>query len=482
VVDELNSAERLANRLKGALRRDARRLLAAGPPTVPMLMVGPKVPDDARVQQVLDFCMRVGEVQLSSGESVDAVTDLMLRLASICGLSAVDVDITFTSITICCHRGMAASPVTSMRLVSYRTLDLTRLAAVDRVVADLEAGRTDVRNASVALSEAVEAKHPYPRWAATAGWAALAGSIAVILGGGPTTAVTAFLLTGLIDRIGRILNKAGLPAFFQQVVGGFVATTATVGLLALGLFPPGTKPSLVVAASITVLLSGLSVVGTVQDAISGYYVTAAGRVAEIALLSAGLLTGVVLGLRLGFAVDIALEVSGDVSGSIGRYWISVVVAAGAAGGYALAGYAPWRSLVISGAAGAAGWGVYRALTQYGGLGPIASTGIAAIVVGVGAGLLRRTKHVPSLVVTLAGITPLLPGLTAYRGFYQLAVEGLSEGLVTISVAAAIGLALAAGVTFGDFLTRPHRLNPVMNPADALDGPDTGDSTSNGERQ
>jgi uncharacterized membrane protein YjjB (DUF3815 family) len=224
------------------------------------------------------------------------------------------------------------------------------------------------------------------------------------------------------------------------------------------------------------------VVGTVQDAISGYYVTAAGRVAEIALQSAGLLTGVVLGLRLGFAADVALEVSGDVSGSIGRFWVSVVVASAAAGGYALAGYAPWRSLVISGAAGAAGWGVYRALTQYAGLGPIAATGAAAIVVGAAAGLLRRTREVPSLVVTLAGITPLLPGLTAYRGFYQLAVEGLSEGLVTISVAAAIGLALAAGVTFGDFLTRPRRLNPLTDPVDVQDGPDSADPPSDGERQ
>jgi uncharacterized membrane protein YjjB (DUF3815 family) len=78
------------------------------------------------------------------------------------------------------------------------------------------------------------------------------------------------------------------------------------------------------------------------------------------------------------------------------------------------------------------------------------------VIGIGAGLLRRTRQVSSLVVTLAGITPLLPGLTAYRGFYQLAVEGLAEGLVTVTVALGIGLALAAGVVFGDFIARPRR--------------------------
>ncbi|MCF7552556.1 MULTISPECIES: threonine/serine exporter ThrE family protein [Pseudonocardia] len=456
MVDELNPAERLANRLRATLRRDAKRLLSPGPPTLPMLMVGPQVPDDARVQEVLDLCMRVGEVQLSSGESVAVVTDLMLRLAEACGLPAVDVDITFTSITICCHRGNAASPVTSMRLVRYRTLDLTRLAKVDGVVEDLESGTLDVRAAAVAVDEAIETPHPYPRWAATAGWGLLAGAIAFLLGGGPVTALTAFLVTGAIDRVGRVLSRWGLPAFFQQLMGGLLATTATVGLFAAGLFPPGTRPSLVVAASITVLLSGLSVVGTVQDAISGYYVTAAGRVAEVALLSAGLLTGVVLGLKFGFAVGVALDVAGSVSVSVGRFSLAIVLGAVAAAGYALAGYAPLRSLAVAAGSGAISWGVFSSLTQLGNVGAVTATGVAAVCVGALAGLLRRTAQVPSLVVTLAGITPLLPGYSAYRGFYQLAVEGLSEGLVTVTIALATGLALAAGVTFGEFLFRPRR--------------------------
>jgi hypothetical protein len=41
-----------------------------------------------------------------------------------------------------------------------------------------------------------------------------------------------------------------------------------------------------------------------------------------------------------------------------------------------------------------------------------------------------------------------------RGFYQLSVEGVADGLVTVSLALAIGGALAAGVTLGQFVTRP----------------------------
>jgi uncharacterized membrane protein YjjB (DUF3815 family) len=212
----------------------------------------------------------------------------------------------------------------------------------------------------------------------------------------------------------------------------------------------------VVAASITVLLSGLSVVGTVQDAISSYYVTAAGRAAEIVLLSAGLLTGVVIGLKVGFNFGLALEVAGELPSGPGRFGIAVLAGAGAAAAFSLAGYARPRPLLAAGLAGAAGWGTYGVLTQLAAVGPISATGAAAVVVGIATGLLRRGGMVAPLVVTLAGITPLLPGLTAYRGFYQLAVEGVADGLVTVTVALGIGLAIAAGVAFGDWLARPRR--------------------------
>jgi uncharacterized membrane protein YjjP (DUF1212 family) len=453
----MTPGERFTRRVRSALRREAHGLLHAGPPTVQLMRpLGPRVPDDARVQQVLDLCMRVGEVLLSSGESVDETTQTMMRLAATAGLSAVDVDITFSSITMCCHRGMAAAPVTSVRLVHYRALDLTRLEGVAEIVERVERAELDIETAAAALSEAVSAPHPYPRWVATAGWAGLAASVALLLGAAPITAVAAFVITGLIDRLGRLLNRWGLPAFFRQVVGGMVATGATLVLFAAGVFPPGTGPSLVVAANITVLLSGLSVVSSVQDAISSYYVTSAGRVAEIALLSAGLLTGVVLALKIGFAFGIALELTFELTSGAGQFGLSLLAAALAAASFSLAGYARWRPLLAAGLAGAAGWGTYGALTQILAIGPVAATGAAAVVVGIATGLLRRGGGISPLVVTLAGITPLLPGFTAYRGFYQLAVEGLADGLVTVTVALGIGLALAAGVAFGDHVARPRR--------------------------
>ena len=125
------------------------------------------------------------------------------------------------------------------------------------------------------------------------------------------------LLGPLFDRVGRLLGRFEVAPFFLQLVGGFLATACTLGLLAVGALPPSTEPSLVISASITVLLSGLSVMGAVQDAISGHPVTAAGRAAEVALLSAGLLAGVILGLKVGIAFSLELDPAEPVAAESG---------------------------------------------------------------------------------------------------------------------------------------------------------------------
>ena len=452
-------ASRLGRRVRSAIRRPARRLLTPGPSTAPLLHpIGPVVPDDRHVQEVLDLCMGIGEVLLSSGEGAGETTETMLRVGEAFGLSTLDVDITGTAVTVCCHRGMAAVPITSMRLVTRRGLDLTLLARVYRLVERIERGR-GLRPTARALDEVVRAPHPYPRWVATCGSAGLAASLALLLGSPAVAVLVAFVVTAVIDTVGRGLARRRLPSFYRQVVGGFLATAATVGFFALGVLPAGTEPALVVAAGITVLLSGFAVVGTAQDAIGGYHVTAAGRAAEISIASAGLLTGTVLGLKVAQHAGVTLDVAAQLPPSGARIAVVLVAAGLASAFYALGGYATPLALLVAALAGAAGRGTFVLLTALG-LGPVAATGGAAVVVGAASGLLRRIGRVPwgkvpPLVVALAGISPLLPGLTAYRGFYQLSVEGVADGLVTVTLALAIGLALAAGVTLGQFLTRPN---------------------------
>jgi uncharacterized membrane protein YjjP (DUF1212 family) len=412
---------------------------------------GPQVPSDSRVQLVLDLAMRIGEVMLSSGEGVAEVTAVMLRVAAVGGLPTCEVDITFTSITMCCHRGMVAAPVTTMRVIRYRSLDLTRLTDVGRLLARLERGELDLEAAAAELQVLTTARHPYPRWVTTLAWSGMAAALAVLLGAGAVAAAVAFAATGVIDRIGRLLNRAGLPTFFQQITGALLATGITALLLYFALLPAGVHPSLVIAAALTVLLSGLSVVGAVRDAIDGFFLTAAGRAGEIGMYSAGLLAGVVLALKAALVFGVELAVAGPLPTSNLSLAVKVVAAGLTSGTFALAGYSPVRYLPAAAGTGAVSWLIYQ-LLQQAGFGPVVSTGIAAVMLGAFSGTLHRFAGVPRGVITLAAITPLLPGLTAYRGFYQLAVTGVADGLVTVMLALAVGLALAGGVALGEWFT------------------------------
>ncbi|MEU5694704.1 threonine/serine exporter family protein [Actinosynnema sp. NPDC020468] len=415
---------------------------------------GPSLPDDSTVHLVLDLALRVGEAQLASGAGAADVTATMLDVTAAYGLPHTEVDVTYTSITVSHRRGYRAAPITSMRVVRGRGIDYTRLASVEELVRRITAGGLDAGEAYAELDQVVNAGHPYPRWVATLARAGMAGSVALLVGGTALLALTAALVTAVVDRVGRLLNRRRLPFFFQQVVGGALATTVAVAIYATDLLP-SVRPSLLVAVGIVVLLSGLSLVGTVQDAITGYSVTAAGRTVEAALLTAGLIAGVALTLRVGVQFGVRTSVSDPLPPLISAVPLQFAAGAATSAFFALAGYAPPKAVLVAAAAGATGTAGYGLLTLTG-TNAITCAAIAATAIGFGGAILSRRLTTPPLVVAMAGVVPLLPGWLTYRALYQLTIEDDAAGLSTLVLAAGTALALAAGVVLGEHLGRPVR--------------------------
>ena len=415
---------------------------------------GPSLPDEVTVHLVLDLALRVGEAQMAGGAGAADVTATVLAVTTAYGLPHTEVDVIYTSITASCHRGTEAAPVTSMRVVRGRSVDYTRLAAVEELIRRITSDGVTAADASAEIERISRAEHPYPRWVATLAWAGMAASVAFLVGGGPSLAATAAVVTALIDRVGRLLNRRSLPFFFQQVVGGALATSVAVAIYATDLLP-GVRPSLLIATGIVVLLSGLSLVGTVQDAITGYNVTAAGRTVEVALLTAGLIAGIALTLRAGVQLGVRTTVADPLPPLISDVPVQFAAGAATSAFFALASYAPARALPMAAAAGAVGTAGYGLLALTG-TNAIACAAVAATAVGFGGKIVSRRLRMPPLLVAVAGMVPLLPGWTTYRGLYQLTAEGDAAGLSTLVLAAGTALALAAGVVLGEHLGRPVR--------------------------
>jgi uncharacterized membrane protein YjjB (DUF3815 family) len=301
----------------------------------------------------------------------------------------------------------------------------------------------------------VRAPHPYPRFVAGLARSLFAGAVGFLIGGGPFVALLATLATGVIWAAVRWLARRRIPMFFQQMVGAAIVTLSATSLAWSGVLED--SPAFVIAAGIVVLLSGLSLVGLVQDAISGFPLTAAGRAVEVVLASAGLLVGVVVSIKLvntvlgNEAVAFAAVVPPSPAPSLDP--LALIAAAAAGVLFALSAYAPLRSLPLGALAGATAWAAYAALGLLG-AGEVVAAALAAAALGLGGMLLPRSLGTPPLVLVIAGITPLLPGLTMYRGFSQLAYNSVGSSAVTILLALAFGLALAAGVSVGEQIGWP----------------------------
>lgn len=404
--------------------------------------------DDLTAHAALGLALRIGESMLAVGASAADVTATVLRVADAYGLPSCQVDVTFTSLTVSYDRDDAV-PLTLMRIVRPRGMDYSRLQGVTDLARAIGAGTLEIEDAHRRLDRVVSAPDTYRRPVHALGWAGVAGSIGVLLGGGWLVALVAALTTAVIEQMIRMLDRRGLPMFFQQASGAAVATGTAVLLAAWDVDVPS---SLVVAAGIVVLLAGLSFVGSAQDAISGFPVTAAARAFEVLTLTAGIVVGIAAVLDLAQRARVPLAVV-DLSPSTVPFAVALVAAAGIAGFWALASHARPRAVAVATAAGALAWATSSAAGAVG-AGPAVASAAAAVVVGFCGESLTDRLRVPPLLVAVCGIVPLLPGLAIYRGLFAVVVDGdVPGGLESLVGAAAIGLGLAAGVTLGEYLGR-----------------------------
>ena len=400
------------------------------------------------IYKTLDFALRVGEMLLSNGAGAPDVSATMGSIVHHLGLRGASVDVTFTALTISYQPSVEDPPLFQTRHVTQRDIDYDDLTAVDQLVTSLlrdEVGRDEARTT---LAQIASSGHRTPRWAITASWGAIGAGIALLLGGDWVVVLIASVAAIGIEIMQRFLACRRFPFFYQQVAGGLLATLLAVGVAATDV---SVDPSLVITASIVMLLAGLGFIGAVQDALTGFYITAGARLLEVMIATAGIIVGVSGGLTVGgmLGVDITIE-PGIAEWS--HLPVMTFGAALSAAAFAFSAYAPARVLlpiaVISGAATA----IYFLMTQQG-FGRAWASAIAAITIGIVSYSVAGWARVPPLVIVVSCIVPLLPGLSIYRAL-SLMADGDTTGMLALVTAAAIAISLSSGVILGEYVAQP----------------------------
>ncbi len=139
---------------------------------------------DARTLNLtLDFCLRVGELLLSSGAGAADVTATMRALSWTLGVRNPDVDVTFTSLSMSYQPDPEEPIVLQVRHVTQRDIDYEDLTLVDHLVRDVVERPDGPDRGPQTLARIVSSGHGRPRWAVTLGWGVMCAGVGLMLGG-----------------------------------------------------------------------------------------------------------------------------------------------------------------------------------------------------------------------------------------------------------------------------------------------------------
>ena len=400
------------------------------------------------VRRVLDLALRIGELLLAVGESSEEVEAAMLGVALSYGLERCDTSVTFTMLTIS-HQATLTEPAwTASRSVRRRASDYNRLAAAHALLSQINAGRRSVEEAYSGLAELRRAPDVYPDWLVTAATSVLAGAAAVLVGGGWLVFLTACVAALAGAEAARFLAVRGLPEFYQFVAAAM--PSAGLGVL-LSLLGADVRASAVITGGLFALFPGRALVASVQDGLTGFYLTSAARLLEVLYLVAAIICGVALVLHLGLRFGVSLDAAA-VGAVPRRPVVQLLASAVLALTYGVLLQVRRSVLIYVTVGGAVAWGCAGAIEQAGfprAVAILATTGL----IGLGGQLVARHAQTSGLPFTIPALCPLFPGFTTYLGLLNVVDGKPGPGFDYLFSAASLALALAIGVNLGGELAR-----------------------------
>jgi uncharacterized membrane protein YjjB (DUF3815 family) len=105
-----------------------------------------------------------------------------------------------------------------------------------------------------------------------------------------------------------------------------------------------------------------------------------------------------------------------------------------------------KNLIWAGVSGAVGWAVYKVLAYLTGL-PVLATFFGAAAIGFYSELMARRLKTPASVLSISGMYPLVPGITAYLVVENIVTGNLSTGLNKFIETLSYAGAIAFGIMF-----------------------------------
>ncbi len=277
----------------------------------------------------------------------------------------------------------------------------------------------------------------------------------MLVGGGWLVFLLAAVGAILGDRLAWFAASRGLPEFYQFVAAAMppAAIGVTVALVEHHVTGSSSvQTGAVITGGLYALIPGRALVAAVHDGLTGFYITASARLLEVVYLIVAIVCGVLAMLYVGEKLGAGFQSPADLR-HLARPEVQLVAAMVLTFAFCLLLQQERHTLVLAVFNGGVAWLIYGALHDIVGINVVASTVVAAGLVGLFGQLMSRYQFASSLPYITAAIGPLLPGSATFFGLLSIAQGDLSGGFGYLATAVSLALAIAIGVNLGGELAR-----------------------------
>jgi uncharacterized membrane protein YjjP (DUF1212 family) len=390
------------------------------------------------LRHVLTVALRAGQIMLENGANTARVEETVHRLGTALGAEWMDVYVTPQGIiaTVVSHEEHR----TRIQRITRSAVDMSRMAAVIDLSRRAEIGAVDIHAVRAELDQIAQQPRRYGVWTTTLTVAGGCACFAVLFGGG----IAEFLIVLLAAGIGQYLRHSLLHRQVDRLM-----TTAIVAMVSSGIglavstwlafaVPVVIQPSIVLAASVVLLVPGILLVSSTADLVRGDILPGLARATSALLFVMAIGAGIwAMLLVSGAQVMIATAPQPNLV-------LALLAAFAGAGGFAILFDVPYRALPFAAAVGMCAVGIRNGLLLAGIPSEVAAF-FAGILIGLLAEFLARWLRTPTSLYAVPGYIPLVPGVVAFRAVLEFVNADYLAGLADFVRAALLIVAIAIGL-------------------------------------
>ncbi len=324
-------------------------------------------------------------------------------------------------------------PTVRMARVKEWSVNLDRLAEVDRIFNEVVEDRLSLLDARAAIAQVERRPPPYHPALQSVSHVGASIAAAVFFRGGVWEMCFAALGAALLALLSRLLRARDGGSLLRDFVGGVVA--ASIAWAATWINPTLSREAIVLSI-IIVLIPGMSLTSGLAELANRNLVSGAGRLMEALIIFLLMLFGIACVVAVETSLGPMLATASQ-ERTLPSLWLQLLALAVAAPCFSILFSVPRRYMLQSIASGALGWSV-AAQTGRTLPGSLAAFAGALSVMLWANGCARVTKR-PAQVFLLPGLILLVPGSVGF-----LSLEAFLRGEFLGGATRAFEMFLVAG--------------------------------------